>query len=281
MSDHSKVWLITGASRGLGAAIARTALEAGHRVVATARNPDTLTEALGGPNERFLPVALDVTRPEDAAAAVASATARFGRIDVLVNNAGYGQLGAFEEVSAEDIMRQFETNVFGLMHVTRAVLPVLREQRSGHIFNLSSIGGKRGGDRYSIYAASKFAVEGFSESLSAEMAPFGVHVTVVEPGFFRTDFLKTSSVRYGNQTIDDYADGSAASQAFYEDRSGQQAGDPVKLAQALLTLAAAPAPPTRFAVGSDAFALVMQKDAEEVAEAERWRALTVSTDFAE
>ena len=280
MSDHSKVWLITGASRGLGAAIARTALEAGHRVVATARNPDTLTEALGGPNERFLPVALDVTRPEDAAAA-AAATARFGRIDVLVNNAGYGQLGAFEEVSAEDIMRQFETNVFGLMHVTRAVLPVLREQRSGHIFNLSSIGGKRGGDRYSIYAASKFAVEGFSESLSAEMAPFGVHVTVVEPGFFRTDFLKTSSVRYGSQTIDDYADGSAASQAFYEDRSGQQAGDPVKLAQALLTLAAAPAPPTRFAVGSDAFAVVMQKDAEEVAEAERWRALTVSTDFAE
>ncbi len=281
MSETNKVWLITGASRGLGAAIARAALEAGHSVVAAARNPDTLAEALGGPNERLLPVALDVTHPEDAQAAVSAAMARFGRIDVLVNNAGYGQLGAFEEVSAEDITRQFETNVFGLMHVTRAVLPVLRSQRSGHIFNLSSIGGKRGGDRYSIYAASKFAVEGFSESLSAELAPFGIRVTVVEPGFFRTDFLETSSVRYGSHRVDDYADASAASQAFYEDRSGQQAGDPAKLALALLTLAADPNPPTRFAVGSDAFAVVMQKDADEVAEAERWRALTISTDFAE
>ena len=281
MSDSSKVWFVTGASRGLGAAIARAALEAGHSVVAAARNPDTLAETLGGPSERLLPVALDVTRPEDAQAAVTAATAQFGRIDVLVNNAGYGQLGAFEEVSAEDITRQFETNVFGLMHVTRAALPVLRQQRSGHIFNMSSIGGKRGGDRYSIYAASKFAVEGFSESLSAELAPFGIRVTVVEPGFFRTDFLEASSVRYGSHRIDDYADGSAQSQAFYEDRSGQQAGDPAKLALALLTLAADPAPPTRFAVGSDAFAVVMQKDADEIAEAEQWRALTISTDFAE
>lgn len=280
-STDQKTWLITGASRGLGAAIARAALEAGHSVVAAARRLDTLTEALGGPNDRLLPVALDVTDAAAAERAVQEGVARFGSIDVLVNNAGYGQFGAFEEVSPEEGQRQFDVNVFGLMHVTRAVLPTLRRQKRGHIFNLSSIGGIRGGNRYSLYAASKFAVEGFSESLSAELAPFGIFVTVVEPGFFRTDFLESSSVQYGTLAVEAYAEGSQASRAFYEDRNGKQAGDPAKLAEALLMLAAAPAPPTRFAVGSDAVAVVSQKYADAQAELDKWRALSVSTDFAE
>lgn len=282
MADtDQKTWFITGASRGLGTAIARAALEAGHTVVAAARNLDTLTEALGGPNERLLPVALDVTDAAAAERAVQEAVARFGRIDVLVNNAGYGQFGAFEEVSPEEVQRQFAVNVFGLMHVTRAVLPTLRRQQRGHIFNLSSIGGIQGGDRYPLYAASKFAVEGFSESLSAELAPFGISVTVVEPGFFRTDFLESTSVQYGTLVVEDYAAESRASRAFYEDRSGKQAGDPAKLAEALLTLAADPAPPTHFAVGSDAVAVVSQKYADAQAEVEQWRALSVSTDIDE
>lgn len=279
MADTQKVWLITGANRGLGQAIARAALKAGDSVVAGARNLDTIAGALGAASPTLLPAALDVTDTGAADAAVSAAVERFGRIDVLVNNAGYGQFGAFEETGMEAMRRQFETNVFGLMNVTHAVLPIMRRQRSGHVFNISSIGGFRGGDRYSAYAASKFAVEGFSESLSAELAEFGVRVTVVEPGFFRTDFLQDSSVQYGSAEIEDYAEASAASRAFYDERSGKQAGDPAKLGEALVKLAADPYPPTRFPVGSDAVGVIEGKLAHVQAEVDRWRELSVSTDF--
>lgn len=276
---NGKVWLITGASRGMGAAIARAALDAGNTVVAGARNIASVTEALGDAGPRLLPVALDVTDAQAAEAAVRAAVEKFGRIDVLVNNAAYGIYGAFEEITPEETAQEFATNVFGLMNVTRAVLPIMRHQRSGRIFNTSSLAGYRGGDRGSIYCSSKFAVEGFSESLTAELAPFGIHVTVVEPGFFRTDFLKNSSVRFGSNFIEDYAAGTAARKEFFEQRDGKQAGDPARLGLALVKLANTPEPPTRFQAGTDTLEVVKQKNAQVQAEMDRWRELSASTDF--
>lgn len=189
----------TGAGRGIGAQIAKAALAVGDRVVATGRNAAHMQQMYGGYGDKALGLALDATREQDAIAAVEVAQSRFGGIDVLVNNAGYGQLGLFEEITGEDVERQFQTNVFGMMHVTRAVLPVMRRQRRGHVLNLSSIGGLAGFDGASIYCASKFAVEGFSESLAPEVASFGIRVTIVEPGFFRTDFLDKKSIQYGSR----------------------------------------------------------------------------------
>ncbi|HEY9539996.1 MAG TPA: SDR family NAD(P)-dependent oxidoreductase, partial [Kiloniellaceae bacterium] len=213
-----------------------------------------------------------------AEAAVAVALDRFGRIDVLVNNAGYGQLGLFEENEPGEIERQFAINVFGTFHVTRAVLPVLRRQRRGHIFNLSSMGGALGFLGASAYCATKFAIEGFSESLASEVEPFGIHVTIVEPGFFRTDFLDGSSVRYGSRDIADYAELSAQAKATYQGHNHRQAGDPAKLGTALVELAAAAAPPLRYAAGSDAVDAILGSLAERQDEIERWRALSVATD---
>ena len=261
------------------AAIARAALNDNHHVVAAARNSNGIHDVLGGNTERLLPVTLDVTDGAAAEAAVAKAVDAFGRIDVLVNNAGYGQLGAFEEVSPDDIEKQFATNVFGLMNVTRAVLPVMRKQRSGYVFNMSSAAGYKGGDRYSIYAASKFAIGGFSESLSVELAEFGIHVTVVEPGYFRTDFLDSSSVRYGTRNIADYATKSAAKRLQTFAYNHRQPGDPAKLGKALVTLAANANPPTHFPVGVDAIQLIQEKNAAVQMEADRWRELSVSTAF--
>ena len=273
-----KTWFVTGASRGLGAAIVRAALDAGDRVVATARRREALVESLGADGDNLLSVALDVTRPDQVQAAVDAALARFGRIDVLVNNAGYGHLSLFEESTAGDVQSQFDTNVFGLMHVTRAVLPVMRAQRSGRIFNVSSVGGIVGGESGTLYCTSKFAVEGFTESLAAEVRRFGIHATVVEPGFFRTDFLEPTSVRHGSQSIADYAEAAAALKAFYDGRSHNQAGDPAKLGQALVTLAEAPQPPVRWAAGTDAIGMVQGKIDSLQAELDAWRYLSVSTD---
>jgi NAD(P)-dependent dehydrogenase (short-subunit alcohol dehydrogenase family) len=275
----SQVWLITGANRGLGAAIARAALRAGHRVVAAARNPQSIVTALGEANHRLLPLALDVTDAAATQAAAAQAVATYGRIDVLVNNAGYGQLGAFEELSPPDIERQFATNVFGLMHVTRAVLPVMRQQRSGRVFNISSMAGYKGGSRYSIYAASKFAVVGFSESLAEEVKEFGIHVTVVEPGYFRTDFLDRSSVAHGSQVIPDYASASAAKRERSDAYNHQQPGDPARLGAALVKLATEAAPPLHFPVGADAIQWVESKNAAVQADVEQWRQLSIGTAF--
>lgn len=277
-APSQKTWFITGASRGLGAAIARAALDAGDRVVVTARRRETVAATFGADSDTVLSLALDVTDPVQIAAAVEAAGARFGRIDVLVNNAGYGHLGLFEETRPEDARVQFDTNVFGLFDMTRAVLPVMRRQRSGHVFNISSIGGLLGGESGSIYCASKFAVEGFSESIAGELRPFGIHVTIVEPGFFRTDFLDASSVRHAENPIADYAEASAAIRAFYDARSHNQAGDPAKLGQALLTLANAANPPVRWSAGTDAIAVVEGKAAGLKAELDAWRDLSASTD---
>lgn len=277
-SPSPRTWFVTGASRGLGAAIVRAVLDAGDRVVAAARNRDGLVQAFGPDSDSLLSVALDVTDPGAARAAVDAALARFGRIDVLVNNAGYGHLAVFEETTAQDAQAQYDTNVFGLMHVTRAILPAMRAQRSGRIFNISSVGGIVGGESGTLYCASKFAVEGFSESLAGEVARFGVQVTVVEPGFFRTDFLEPTSVRHGTHPIADYAEAAAALRAFYDARSRNQAGDPAKLGKALIALADAPAQPVRWAAGTDAVGMVEAKIASLKAELDAWRALSLSTD---
>jgi len=277
-SPTPRTWFVTGASRGLGAAIVRAALDVGDRVVATARRREALVENFGADDDNLLSVALDVTRPDQVQAAVDAALARFGRIDVLVNNAGYGHLSMFEESTPEDVQTQFDTNVFGLMHVTRAVLPAMRAQRLGRIFNVSSVGGIVGGESGTLYCTSKFAVEGFTESLAAEVRRFGIHATVVEPGFFRTDFLEPTSVRHGSHPIPDYAEAAAALRAFYDGRSRNQAGDPAKLGQALIALAQAPQPPVRWAAGTDAIGMVQGKIDSLQAELNAWRDLSASTD---
>ncbi len=273
-----KTWIVTGAARGLGTGIARAALDAGDRVVAAGRNRDALVAALGPDNDTLLSLTVDVTRPDQIADAVEMTLARFGRIDVLVNNAGYGHLGVFEETTPADARAQYDTNLFGLMEMTRAVLPALRAQRSGRVFNVSSVGGMVGGQSGSLYCASKFAVEGFSESIAAELAPFGVHVTIVEPGFFRTDFLEPTSVRHGSLPIADYAEMSTAIRAFYDARSRNQAGDPAKLGAALVTLANAENPPVRWCAGTDALGMIEAKIAGLKAELDAWRDLSASTD---
>ncbi|KSB88388.1 short-chain dehydrogenase [Caulobacter vibrioides] len=279
-SSAPRTWLVTGASRGLGADIVRAVLAAGDRVVATARNRQALVESLGPDADNLLSLALDVTRPDQVQAAVDAALARFGRIDVLVNNAGYGHLSVFEESTAADAQAQYDTNVFGLMHVTRAVLPAMRAQRSGRIFNISSVGGIVGGESGTLYCASKFAVEGFSESLAGEVRRFGIHVTVVEPGFFRTDFLEPTSVRHASHAIADYAQVAADLKAFYDARSRNQAGDPLRLGQALVTLANAERPPVRWCAGTDALAMVQAKIDGLQGELDAWRDLSASTDGA-
>ncbi|PVM86291.1 short-chain dehydrogenase/reductase [Caulobacter radicis] len=277
-SPAPRTWFVTGASRGLGADIVRAVLAAGDRVVATARNRQSLVETLGPDADNLLSLALDVTRPDQVQAAVDAALARFGRLDVLVNNAGYGHLSVFEESTAADAQAQYDTNVFGLMHVTRAVLPAMRAQRSGRIFNVSSVGGIVGGESGTLYCASKFAVEGFSESLAGEVRRFGIHVTVVEPGFFRTDFLEPTSVRHASHAIDDYAQVAADLKAFYDARSRNQAGDPLRLGQALVTLANAERPPVRWCAGTDALAMVQAKIDSLQGELDAWRDLSASTD---
>ncbi len=276
----SKVWMITGANRGLGLEIAKAALAAGERVVATARRPESVTQALGE-NERLLALPLDVTVPEQAAAAVEAAVKMFGRIDVLVNNAGFGQFGPFEEASPEEVETQFRVNVFGTMHVTRAILPTMRAQKSGRIFNLSSIAGLKGAAMSSLYCASKFAMEGWSESLAAEVSPFGIQVTAVEPGFFRTDFLDVSSVRYTEITQPEYAEGMAQLRGWLDGKNQQQEGDPVKLAQVLVEVAAKPEQPLHLLMGSDAIAWMEDRIQRDTRATEEWRAVSVSTDFAD
>ena len=274
----SKIWFVTGAARGLGAEIAKAALAAGDRIVVTGRRREALEAAFGPDSDSVLSLALDVTREADSHAAVEAATARFGRIDVLVNNAGYGNLGLFEETTDAEARAQYDTNVFGLYNVTRAVLPTLRRQRSGRIFNVSSVGGLVGGEGGSLYCATKFAVEGFSESLAREVAPFGIHVTIVEPGFFRTDFLDQTSVQYGSIHIEDYAEISAQMKAFWDSRNHTQAGDPAKLGRALVDLAERTDPPLRFAAGSDALAMIGGKIDSLRAELDAWSDLSVTTD---
>jgi NAD(P)-dependent dehydrogenase (short-subunit alcohol dehydrogenase family) len=276
--SQPKVWFVTGATRGIGAEIVGRALAAGERVVGTGRNRDQIAATFKEHSERLLPVELDVTKEMHAFAAVEAAVARFGRIDVLVNNAGYGQFGMFEENTAAEIQRQFDTNVFGLFHVTRAVLPVMRKQRSGRIFNLSSMAGMVGFPAAALYCSSKFAIEGFSESLAMEVAELGIRITIVEPGFTRTDFLESSSIRYGTRQIADYAEASPKLRAEYESYSGRQSGDPTKLAAALLDLANSDNPPLRFASGSDAFEGMTSRLASVQSELHHYQKLSTAID---
>jgi NAD(P)-dependent dehydrogenase (short-subunit alcohol dehydrogenase family) len=273
-----RTWFITGAARGLGTAIAGAALNAGDRIVVAGRNRDALVKVFGEDSDRVLSLRLDVSDLNAAQPAVDAALARFGRIDVLVNNAGYGNLSLFEESTAADVQAQYDTNVFGLMSVTRAVLPSMRANRSGRIFNVSSIGGIAGGESGTLYCASKFAVEGFSESLAGEVSRFGIQVTIVEPGFFRTDFLEPTSVKHGTTPIADYAEAAEALKTFYDGRSKNQAGDPAKLGLALVQLVNAPQQPIRWAAGSDGFNIVQAKITSLQTELDAWKELTLSTD---
>ncbi|MER7805072.1 oxidoreductase [Streptomyces parvulus] len=275
----SKTWFITGASRGLGLEIVRAALKAGDRVVAAARRPEQVTDALAGTEDRVLPVALDVTDSASIAPAVQAAVDRFGGIDVLVNNAGYGQLGAFEELSEAAIERQFQTNVFGAFNVTRAVLPFMRAQRSGHVITVSSLTGIIGIDGSSIYCAAKFAVAGWSESLSRELARFGIKATSVHPGMFRTDFLDASSVSHGDLEIDDYREIAQARRQSLDASNHNQQGDPEKFGPVVVALAEAAEPPARFAAGTDAMDAFEQRAQELTGSVTEWRELAQSTDF--
>ena len=249
--NNKKVWFITGAGRGMGVDIAKAALAAGYKVVATGRTIERVTQAIGE-SEDLLVVKLDVTNPADAESAVTSVIDRFGRIDVLVNNAGNFYAGFFEEMAPEDFRAQIETNLFGSVNVTRAVLPVMRAQRSGLVVQISSTAGINGGEFTSAYAASKFGVEGWIESLTPEVAPFGIRTMLVEPGFFRTELLTPESTNYAKPSIDDYAEKTRQTITAWNGMNGLQGGDPAKLAKALIQLASQDEPPLRWAAGADA-----------------------------
>jgi NAD(P)-dependent dehydrogenase (short-subunit alcohol dehydrogenase family) len=275
MADEN-VWFITGASRGLGTEIARAALAAGHSVVATGRDASKVEAAVGA-HDDLLALALDITDPAAAEAAVAAAVERFGRVDVLVNNAGNFYAGFFETLSPEQVRAQMETNFFGPLNVTRAVLPLLREQRSGQVITVTSTAAFVGGAFTSAYAASKFALEGWAESLAPELEPFGIASMTVVPGFFRTELLvEGSSTIWPEVEIADYAEGTTQTQAAFRGMNGQQGGDPAKLADALVQLSDGDALPARFVAGADAVAGLEQKQALVQQQIEATRALSES-----
>jgi len=274
----SKVWFITGAGRGMGTDIAKAALDAGYKVVATGRNMDRVVQAVG-PSENLLVVKLDVTNRSDAQSAVKAAVDRFGRIDVLVNNAGNFYAGFFEEIRPEDFRAQIETNLFGSVNVTRAVLPVMRRQRSGLTVQISSTAGIVGQEFVSAYAASKFAVEGWIESLAPEVAPFGIRTMLVEPGFFRTELLTEESTNYPEPTINDYAEKTRQTVTAWKGMNGLQGGDPAKLAKALVQLASQDQPPFRWPAGADAVHTIERKAKDLLAQADAYRKLSSSLTF--
>jgi NAD(P)-dependent dehydrogenase (short-subunit alcohol dehydrogenase family) len=274
-STENKTWLITGAGRGMGVDFAQAALAAGHNVVATGRNPDAVTSAVGE-RERLLVTELDITDAQSAEQAVAAAVSRFGKIDVLVNNAANFFGGFFEELSPKQVRSQIETNLFGPMTVTRAVLPVMRKQRSGLVISISSTAGVVGDAFGSAYAASKFALEGWMEGLAGEVEPYGIRTMIVEPGFFRTQLLQPESTTFGELSIDDYAERTAETIPAWQAMNGQQAGDPAKLARALIELADSDEPPLRWVAGEDAVEGVEQKARLLLAQVDAHRELSTS-----
>ena len=279
MTDK-KVWFITGAGRGLGVHIVKAALAAGHAVVATGRNPPKVAAAVGD-HADLMTIKLDVNRPEDAQAAVAAAVGRFGRIDILVNNAGNFYAGFFEELSPEQVRNQIETLLFGPMNVTRAVLPVMRKQRSGLLLTISSTAGIAGGMFCTAYAAAKFGIEGWMESLAPEIAPFGVRTMLVEPGFFRTELLTPGSTTYARPSIDDYVERTKETVAAWNSMDGKQGGDPAKLAETIVQLAGLAEPPVRFAAGADAVQTFEAKAKTLLAQANAHRDLSSSLAYDE
>jgi len=277
MSDR-KVWFITGAGRGMGVDFAKAALAAGHAVVATGRDPARMSKALGQPND-LLAVKLDVTSRADAQAAVRDAVHRFGRIDVLINNAASFYAGYFEDLTPEQMERQLAVSLLGPMNVTRAVLPVMRKQRLGHVISISSSAGLVGFEFCTAYAASKFGLEGWMESLHAEIAPFGITTTIVNPGFFRTELLTEQSTNYAEASVGDYAERRAKQIEFWKSQNGLQSGDPAKLARALITIAGQEPPPRRFIAGADAVGTAEQKIADLKAQIDANRDLSTSLAF--
>jgi NAD(P)-dependent dehydrogenase (short-subunit alcohol dehydrogenase family) len=272
MTDK-KVWFITGAGRGMGTDIAKAALAAGHAVVATGRNPEKVSAAIGA-NDDLLTVKLDVTNPAEAKAAAQAAVERFGRIDVLVNNAGNFYAGFFEEISPEDFRAQIETTLFGPINVTRSLLPVMRAQRSGLVVAISSTAGIVGKQFCSAYAASKFGLEGWMESLTPEIEPFGIRTMLVEPGFFRTELLTPESTKYSEPSIDDYAERTRQTVTAWNSMNGEQGGDPAKLASALVTVTGQETPPLRWVAGADAVAEVEQKARDLLVQVDAYRELS-------
>ncbi|WP_457425438.1 SDR family NAD(P)-dependent oxidoreductase [Roseateles sp. P5_E7] len=272
---EKQVWFITGAGRGLGVDIAKAALAAGHAVVATGRDPAKVAAAIGA-HEDLLALKLDVTHAQDAEAAIAATWARLGRLDVLVNNAGNFYAGFFEELSPEQVRSQIETLLFGPMNVVRAALPALRQQRSGLLLTISSTAGIAGGMFCTAYAAAKFGLEGWMESLTPEIEPFGIRTMLVEPGFFRTELLTAESTTFAPPSIADYAERTRETVTAWSGMDGKQGGDPVKLARAIVQLAGLDAPPARFAAGADAVKTFEDKAQALLAQADAHRALSSS-----
>lgn len=277
-ASGSRVWLITGCSTGFGRALAEAVLSKGNRLIATARSPQQLQDLVESYPQQVRTIALDVTDRDNIRAAVAEAQQAFGRIDVLVNNAGYGTIGAIEEVSDEAIERQFNTNLFGTLNMMRAVLPIMRQQRSGHILNLSSVGGMVSFAATGIYCSTKFAVEGLSEALSQEVAPLGIKVTIVEPGAFRTDF-NGRSLSVPEQPIEDYAQTTNGFLDWLQQMDGKQPGDPVKAARAMIQAVESESPPLRLALGEDAVDAIASKLQSVKSELEQWRSVSLDTAF--
>lgn len=275
---NQKVWFITGASRGFGLEITKAALAEGNKVVATVRSkPEQLAAQLDN-NENLFVTVLDVTDEAQALDAAQQATDKFGRIDVLVNNAGYGLLSAVEEASNEEVKQNYDANVFGLLNVTRAILPYMRKQRSGHIINISSVGGLNGFVGWGIYGSTKFAVEGITESMALELAPLGIYATVVAPGFFRTEFLDPTSLIRTAYVIDDYAGTVGEMRSFATQVNKKQPGDPKKLAQAFIKLANAEKPPVHLPLGKDTLAMYREKTAKFEKDIEDWYDVITGTD---
>ena len=273
-----KVYFITGTSSGFGQALAEAVLERGDQVVLTARKTEEIADLAAQNVENALPVRLDVTNEAERKQAVAAALEKFGRIDVLVNNAGQGSLGAAEEFSSEQIRRQFEVNCFGVIELTREVLPFMREQKSGHILNITSIGGLASIGGFSLYCATKFAVEGFSEALRDEVKPLGINVTIVEPGAFRTSFAGESNVK-PERTIEDYNPVVEPIRQYLYGNNGKQPGDPRKAALAMIQVVESETPPLRLMLGADAFGLWEKKRGEMDAEFKEWREIGINTAF--
>lgn len=276
-NSDTKVWLITGCSSGFGRSLTKAVLQKGDQVVATARKPEQLEDLVKQYKEAIHPVHLDVTHSQEVQAAIKSALNQYDRIDVLVNNAGYGAFGAIEEFSDDDTRRQFEVNFFGVLDVTRAVLPIMREQRSGHILNISSVGGFASFSGAGIYSASKFALEGASEALAQEVKPLGIKVTIVEPGAFRTTFRTNASSKPPAHLIADYAQTSGKTRDLVQAMDGKQPGDPAKAAAAMIQVVESDNPPLRLALGEDAVNGIIRKLDATKAELEAWKSISFST----
>eukprot|EP01132_Coremiostelium_polycephalum_P013849 gene13849-16843_t len=278
--DTKKVWFVTGASKGLGVTLVKELLKEGHRVAATSRNAEDLQLAIGENTENFLPLAMDLKNERQVALALKTSHTYFGKLDVVVNNAGYGLVGSLEELSDGESHENFEVNVFGTLNVIRKAMPYFRKQRSGHIINISSIGGFTGNfPGFGIYCATKFAIEGLSEALAAEVKPFGVQATIIAPGYFRTNFLAPDSLQVPENEILEYKEVRDTQRLHQHEIDGKQAGDPVKAAKVMIKIGGEPNAPLRLFLGEDAYQLAQEKISSLTLELEKWKELTLSTAF--